>query len=167
MKPMQDARVFYPMKPRSSLLRFAFVVVSLACASVAHAQEKPADDRVPPSVLKKYDRNKDGVLDESERAKWEEDKAAAREKYRKQREELLEKYDTNKDGRLSEEERAAAKIGMERVRTEREGEKMRERAAKAEQEAKDAAAKDAQKTKTDDAPASSDTMMGGSMMMAE
>ncbi len=157
------------MKIHSTLLRFALVSSLLVCASVSRADEKKsADDPVPPSVLRKYDRNKDGVLDETERAEWEADKAdkaADREKYQKERAEMLERFDTNKDGRISEKERAAAKLAMERTRTEQEGERMKERAAKAEQEAKEAAAKTAEKDAGK--PAAAEGMMGGDSMMME
>lgn len=136
------------MKTHATLLRLALISSLLVSFVVLRAEEKgrPADP-VPPSVLKKYDRNKDGVLDEKEREKWEADKAAAREKRLKQREEMLAKYDTNKDGKISEEERAAAKLGMERTRTEQEGERMKERAAKLEKEEREAEAKAAEKAK--------------------
>lgn len=166
MKPVQGGGVIYPMKTYPTLLRFALVSSLLACASVSRADEKKTvDEPVPPSVLRKYDRNKDGVLDARERARWGADKAAAREKYRKERAEMLERFDTNKDGRISEEERAAAKLAMERTRTEQEGERMKERAAKAEQEAKEAAAKEA--AKKPEEPAAADGMMGGDSMMME
>lgn len=155
------------MKTYPILLRFVFASLLLACASASRAEEKPAADPVPPSILKKYDRNKDGVLDEKERAKWEADKAAAREKYQKQRAEMLEKFDTNKDGKLDEQERAAAKLAMERTRTEQEGERMKERAAKAEQEAKETAAKEAEKAKAKEKEKPAEDMMGGDSMMME
>lgn len=148
-------------------LGFALVSSLLACLPALRAEDKPATEPVPPSILKKYDRNKDGALDEKERAKWEADKAAMREKYRKQRAEMLEKFDTNKDGKLSEEERAAAKIAMERVRTEEEGERMKERAAKAEREAKEEAAKEAEKAKAKEKETPAEGMMGGDSMMME
>jgi hypothetical protein len=154
------------MKTYSTPLRFALLALMLACASSLRAEEKPPSaEPVPPSILKRYDRNKDGVLDEKERAKWESDKAAARAKYQKERAEMLERFDTNQDGRISEEERAAAKLAMERTRTEREGDRMKERAAKAEQEARAAAAKEAEKTKEAAKPAAG--QMGDDSMMME
>ena len=146
------------MNTPPALLRLALLAsLLLACASALRAEEKPAADPVPPSILKKYDKNKDGALDEKERAKWDAAKAAARDKYQKQRAEMLEKFDTNKDGKLSEEERSSAKLSMERVRTEQEGEKMKERAAKAEMEEREAAAKEAEaaKEKAKEAPTKS------------
>jgi hypothetical protein len=156
------------MNTPGSLLRLVLVTFLLASVGALRGEDKPSPaETVPPSVLKRYDKNKDGALDEKERGKWEADKAARREKDRVQRAEMLEKFDTNKDGRLSEEERAAAKLAMERVRTEQEGEKMKERAAKAEQEAKDAAAKEAEKSKAKEKEKPAEDMMGGDSMMME
>lgn len=71
-------------------------------------------------ILKKFDKNGDGRIDEDERADAQEmmlkertDKQAAKaavtgEDPAQLRARLLERFDTNKDGRLSEEERAAA-----------------------------------------------------------
>jgi hypothetical protein len=147
-------------------LRVALVAMVLACASSLRAEEKlPSTEPVPPSILKRYDRNKDGALDENERAKWESDKAAARAKYQKERAEMLERFDTNKDGRISEEERAAAKLAMERMRIEQEGERMKERAAKAEQKARAASAQEAEKPQETTKPAAD--QMGEETMMME
>jgi hypothetical protein len=153
------------MKTHTSLLRLALVSSLLVSVGALRAEDKPVSDVVPPSALKKYDKNKDGALDEKERGKWEADKAARREKERAQRAEMLEKYDTNKDGKLSEEERAAAKLGMERTRTEQEGEKMKERAAKQEQQEKEAAAKEAEKAKAKEKEKPAEDTMGGDSMM--
>jgi hypothetical protein len=99
----------------------------LAVATTARAEETPSP--VPASVLKRYDKNKNGALEEAERAKWEADKAAARAKRKIERDALLAKYDANHDGRLDEAETAEAKLGMEKVRAERVGEKIMARAA--------------------------------------
>jgi Spy/CpxP family protein refolding chaperone len=55
-------------------------------------------------MLEKYDLNKDGKLDDAERAKMRADRQAERAERRK---EMLEKYDTNKDGKLEPNERKA------------------------------------------------------------
>jgi hypothetical protein len=44
--------------------------------TAASAQEPAAEKPVTPAVLKKYDLNKDGKLDETERAAWVADKKA-------------------------------------------------------------------------------------------
>ena len=103
-------------------------VLSLACLFVSfsslRAEEKSKSD-VPAWVLKRFDKNKDGVLDANEKAAFEKAKAAKQEKEMVQRKEALSKYDSNKDGKLSEEERAAAKIEMEKSRSEMETERMK------------------------------------------
>jgi len=111
----------------------------LAASTFLHA-ETPAKP-VPASVLKRYDKNKNGTLEAAEAAKWEADKAAVRAKRKGERDALLAKYDANQDGRLDEAEAAEAKLGMEKERAEREGEKIMARAA-AEKAAQQAAAVD-------------------------
>jgi hypothetical protein len=148
VKPAQIRAVKSPMPMNTpicfrGLRRAALASLVLISAGALSAEEKapekaaPAKSDVPPSVLKKFDRNKDGVLDEKELAKWEADKAAKREKYAKERAEMLEKFDANKDGKISEEERAAAKLEMGKARTEADAAKAKEKDAKwkAEQEA--------------------------------
>lgn len=169
----------------SGLRRAALATLVLLSAGVMSAEEKasekakPAKSEVPPSVLKKFDKNKDGVLDETELAKWEAEKAAKREKYAKEKAEMLEKFDANKDGKISEEERAAAKLEMGKARTEADVVKAKEKdvkwkadqdalkqaeADKAAAEAKAAAA--AGKKPEDGMPAVEPTM-GDSMMISE
>ena len=119
-----------------SALRFRSLVGLLSFilpAAAGVAAEAAAGDVVetPPSVLRRYDKNKDGVLDEAERAKWESDKAARPEKERAERAAMLEKYGTDKDGKLGEAEKAEAKLGWQKERSEKEAEKMKERVAKA------------------------------------
>lgn len=103
-------------------------VLSLACLFVIfsslRAEEKSKSD-APAWVLKRFDKNKDGVLDANEKAAYEKAKAARQEKEMAQRKEALSKYDSNKDGKLSEEERAAAKIEMQKSRSEMETEQMK------------------------------------------
>lgn len=144
-----------------------FGVALLFCVAPLQANDKSSSDPVPPSILKRYDKNKDGALDENERAKWESDKAAAREKDRRERAEMLGRFDLNKDGKLSEEERVAAKIAMERERTERDTERMRERSAKEAKEAREAAAKEAEKAKAKEKEGPGGEMLGGGSMMME
>jgi hypothetical protein len=135
------------MNATASPARLALAAVVCFCAASLHAQEKEPRADVPPSVLKRYDRNKNGVLDEAERAKWAADLAARREKAQAERAAMLEKYDTNKDGKLSEEEGVAFKLERERERSEQEAERLKVRAAKlkAEREAKERAEQAAEK----------------------
>jgi len=90
------------------------------------AQDRPADGekdgkhRRPSKeeILKKFDKNGDGELNEEEKAAMKE----AREKHRGKRgegdrpnrKEMLKKFDTDGDGKLNEEERAALKEAMKK-----------------------------------------------------
>ncbi len=120
-----------PLVPRSCLILVSFFV---AGAAASGAEPGIQTVEVPPSILKRYDKNKNGVLELDEQLKWEADKLARREKDRAERAAILEKYDLDKDGKLSEEEKASAKIGWQKERSEKEAEKMKERAAKAKAE---------------------------------
>jgi hypothetical protein len=146
--------------PRCCLALVSFVVA----AGVSFGAEEPAKsaDPVPPSVLKRYDKNKNGALDEAERTKWQADLAARREKERADRAVMLEKYDTNKDGKLSEEERVSAKLGWQKERSEKEAEKMKERVAKAKAERERE-----EKAKETATQAPTEMNSGEGMMMAE
>ncbi len=109
------------------------LIPGIFCATLASAQVESAGAAVvPTSVLKRYDQDKNGSLDVSERARWEADKAARAEKQRADREALLALYDTDRDGRISETEKAAAKLGRERERADAEAARLRERASQAE-----------------------------------
>ncbi len=149
------------MKVFAACRRFAFISSVFLVGALCRAEEpvKPADP-VPPSVLKRYDKNKDGALDEGERGKWEADKSARREKERAGRAAMLEKYDTNKDGKLSEEERVSAKLGWQKERSVKETEKMKERIAKAKAERE-------REEKEKAAQPSAETASGEGMMMME
>jgi EF hand len=56
------------------------------------------------TLIQKFDKNGDGVLDDAERADM---KAALSAKHAARRQAMLDKYDTNKDGKLEPAERAA------------------------------------------------------------
>lgn len=57
-----------------------------------------------PEILQKYDTNKDGKLDDSEKAAMKADFEA---KHEQRKAEMLAKFDTNKDGKLDDSEKAA------------------------------------------------------------
>ena len=88
----------------------------------SHAADEPKKEgkegrgrKVPEAVLKKYDKNGDGKLDDSERATM--------------REEQLKKYDKNGDGKLDESERAAMREDMKKQAKEhKDGDKKAEAA---------------------------------------
>ena len=89
----------------TKLLTLGLLIGSFTCAVAEDAGPpppppgKPPHRPVPPEVLKKFDKDGDGKLSETERAAMK----AEREK------EMLAKYDADKDGKLSDEERAKAK----------------------------------------------------------
>lgn len=67
--------------------------------------------KLPPEVLEKYDTNKDGKLDETERA-------AMREA---RHQEMLDEFDADGDGTLNEAEKAKAREARDAKRKERRG----------------------------------------------
>lgn len=84
-----------------------FALSSLLAGPLAFAQDgNPPPERkgppIPPEVVKEFDKDGDGKLNEEERK-------AAREAREKQ---MLEKYDADKDGKLSDEERKTAREAM-------------------------------------------------------
>ena len=89
-------------------LRVLLAIAAFGAISTAHAEDAPVskEKKAPPAVLKKFDANNDGVLDEKEKAAWEADKAQKKAAEQAKR---LEKWDANKDGKLDETEIAAEK----------------------------------------------------------
>ena len=104
----------------------ATLFLALALARLSHAQDmRPMDGAIDPAksmaeLLKRYDKNGDGKLDDDERADAKEammkeqvDRQMARagmlpgglQQFRTQ---VMEMFDKNRDGRLDDEERAAA-----------------------------------------------------------
>ncbi len=144
-----------------------------ASAAGLRAADAPPKAEVPPSVLQRFDRNKDGKLDDAERAKWEAEKAHRRAKDAARRAELVARFDTNKDGKIDAAEGAAAKLAMAAERTEADAAKMKVRMEKEAAELKaEAEVEMAAKTKADAAPTAprgaqiekpADMMMGDAM----
>ena len=77
------------------------LTLGLAGAVFAADGEKKAEKRENPrdKMLEKYDKNKDGKLDQAEREEWRKDREA----------EVVKKFDKNGDGKLDESEREAAR----------------------------------------------------------
>lgn len=69
----------------------------------ATGSEKPK--QLPAAIVRKYDVDKDGVLNEEEKAAWRADVQRGRQEAQARR---LEKYDANRDGKLDKAEKAAA-----------------------------------------------------------
>ena len=75
-----------------------------------------AEEKIPASVLKKYDANHDGTLDPAERAAEEAGKEKQQAAREARRTEELARYDANKDGKINPEERAAEKADAAKAR---------------------------------------------------
>ncbi|MGA9522742.1 MAG: EF-hand domain-containing protein [Myxococcaceae bacterium] len=82
-------------------------MVLLASAAVAGVSVAATGEGRPvrEKVLEKFDANRDGQLDESERQAMREAKRARMEE---RRQEMLQKFDANRDGQLDQIEREAA-----------------------------------------------------------
>lgn len=65
--------------------------------------EKPK--QLPAPIVRKYDADRDGVLNESEKEAWKADVQRGRAEAQTRK---LEKYDANRDGKLDKAEKAAA-----------------------------------------------------------
>jgi len=92
---------------KTKLAALFAITLGLATASGTPEKEEGRKDRSKPGIkqwIEKFDKNKDGKLDEAERKV----AAAARRKM------LLEKFDKNKDGKLDEKERKALAEAMKR-----------------------------------------------------
>jgi Ca2+-binding EF-hand superfamily protein len=96
-----------------------FIALGLALTGlVAHGADGEAKPAAPPSreeIMKKYDKNGDGKLDQDERAALMKDRQA----------ESLKKYDKNGDGKLDESELQARR---EDARKQREAAQARRQA---------------------------------------
>lgn len=83
----------------------AVALASCALTALTYAEDaKPEHKDKGPSKadLKKYDANKDGQLDDAEKAAMKADKESAKKA-------RLDKYDADKDGKMSKAERDAEK----------------------------------------------------------
>ena len=118
-----------PVTCAMALLGLSLVPIALGAAG---------EEKVPDSVLKKYDANRDGTLDETERAAWQADKDKQRAAREARHAEELTRYDTNQDGKINRDERAAIRADDEKARAEKQ-------AARAAQKVDKAAAAEARK----------------------
>lgn len=114
--------------PVAYLLRSTLGVLFATCIfSVARAEEGKEAKKVPPGILKKYDANQDGVLDEKEKAALDADKAKHKAEWEAKR---LEKFDKNKDGKLDESELAAEKALKQEMAEKKKAEMEKKKAEK-------------------------------------
>jgi len=97
-------------------LFFAVALAGLPLVSVS--APAGAEDDVSAAVLKKYDGNHDGVLDESEKAAWQADQEKQKAAREARKAADLARYDVDKDGKLNQDERAARKADVEKTRAE-------------------------------------------------
>ncbi len=98
------------MKTPTLCIRAVITAVAFGfCAGASlHAETTAKPEKpIPAGVLKKFDKDGDGKLDDAEMAAWK----AAREAEKKA---MMEKYDTNKDGKLDESEKAAMKADKDK-----------------------------------------------------
>ena len=97
----------------------SIIALALAGTLAVHAQdpapeggkgERRGNRQLPPAVLKEFDKDGDGKLNEEEGKAAREAMQARRAEAEKKR---LEKYDTDKDGKLSDEERKTMRADLE------------------------------------------------------
>lgn len=91
---------------RAGSILLALVVSPLGLVAQDVPTEKPK--QLPAAILRKYDADKDGVLNEEEKSAWKADVQRGRQEAQARR---LEKYDSNRDGKLDKSEKAAASAG--------------------------------------------------------
>ena len=94
------------------------IALALAGTLAVQAQEPAPRERranrgTPPEVLKEFDKDGDGKLNDEEAKAAREAMQAKREEARKK---MLEKYDTDKDGKLSDEENKKMREDMQAKR---------------------------------------------------
>lgn len=100
-------------------------LAGLAFLTAAATADEPREEKGKGRLLERYDANKDGKLDEAEKAKAKEEfvKRAGPREGRKLSPEvegrLLEKFDANKNGKLDDDEKAKAREEHMKHRTER------------------------------------------------
>ena len=104
-------------------------LIAICSISVAQADEtmEAKDKKIPPGQLKKYDANKDGVLDDAEKAVMDADKAKKKSAGETKR---LKKYDANKDGNLDESEIAAEKAAKKEMAEKKKAKAAKKKAEK-------------------------------------
>lgn len=139
------------MTPRCAKFLTSSLLAMLLAAGVSRAEKVPGTslpapapaenggpgyreaNRVSPELLKRFDRNKDGQLDETERAaaRAELAKMDAKRPAGPLREEVLARYDRDGDGKLNDTERAEFEQARAAMLKQGQGDgKMRERALK-------------------------------------
>jgi hypothetical protein len=93
------------MKHTSLITLGLLLGTSLFAAAQDPAPKRPPG-KIPPAILKEFDKDGDGTLSEDERKAMRE---AMQARMEERRNKMLEKYDTDGDGKLSDEEAAKAR----------------------------------------------------------
>jgi hypothetical protein len=115
-----------PMHPRlaPALLALALIIVAPAFGAEPAAAEK---EKKLTKNQEKFDADKDGKLNDEEKAAA---KAAAAAKAKETRESNLAKYDADKDGKLGDEEKARKKADEDAAKEARKAEREAKKAQK-------------------------------------
>jgi Ca2+-binding EF-hand superfamily protein len=116
-------------------MKYTYLLFTLACAAIVSLaattfaappeNNDPADRKA--EMLKKFDKDGDGKLSDTEkttlRAEMQNRRGGGRDRKQwtpEQRDEMLKKFDTDGDGKLSQEERDTAREAMKASRTKGE-----------------------------------------------
>jgi len=113
----------------SLIIGIGFLLTSNALAEDEKKGERGKKGDMKAKILEKFDTNKDGQLDETEKAALKKAMAERRangegkgkSKKGDMRKKIMEKFDTNGDGQLDETEKAALKKAMAERRANGEG----------------------------------------------
>ncbi|MBL7182676.1 MAG: EF-hand domain-containing protein [Pirellulales bacterium] len=116
-------------------MKYTYLLFTLACAAIvslaATTFAAPPENNDPAArkaeMLKKFDKDGDGKLSDTEkttlRAEMQNRRGGGRDRKQwtpEQRDEMLKKFDTDGDGKLSQEERDTAREAMKASRTKGE-----------------------------------------------
>ena len=93
------------------LKRAALFGLALGLGGAIAQAEEPAEKPVPPEVLKKYDKDGDGKLNDAEKAERQKDRRAEHDAN-------IAKYDKDGDGKLNDEEKAAMRADKKKKAAE-------------------------------------------------
>lgn len=105
---------FIPYQRLRSGLVLLLLVGPASFAGAQDSSDKPK--QLPSAIVRKYDADRDGILNDAEKAAWKADVQRGRQEAQARR---LEKFDANRDGKLDKAEKAtAASEGTKSKKTE-------------------------------------------------
>jgi Ca2+-binding EF-hand superfamily protein len=90
----------------AALLALAFLADAALAGPGRRGHARRFSPEARQKILDEFDANKDGKLDEGERAAA---KSALKQRFEAKKKEILDRFDTDKDGKLSPDERKAAR----------------------------------------------------------